>query len=126
MSPSLVRTGCIIAMAFEDNVAHTAGVEKRGVSCGPDVLVAVHREDNMLTASNPSVDFALEVVEDGCSRFSVLVLGLEVRPLLSPCCEEGGRGLLTWPIGGDNTQTSIPLSAILGPYPLPETCWVAS
>jgi hypothetical protein len=103
MGPSLVCSGCVSTMLFEDNVTHTAGVEKSGNSCRPDVLVAVHHEDNMLTVRDPSVDFALEVVEDGCSRFPVLVLRLEVRALLSPCCQGGGRGLLTWPIGGDNT-----------------------
>jgi hypothetical protein len=113
-------------MSFEDNVTHTAGVEKSSDSYGPDALVAVHPEDNMLTVSHPSVDFALEVVKDGYSRFPVLVLGLEVHPLLSPCCEGGGRDLLTWSIGGDNTQASIPFSPILGPYPPPQTCWVAS
>jgi hypothetical protein len=102
MGPSLVCTGRISAMSFEDNVTHTAGVEKSGDSCGSDVLIAVHHEDNMLTVRDPSVDFALEVVEDGCSWFPVLVLGLEVGALLSPCCKGGGRGLFTLLIGGKN------------------------
>jgi hypothetical protein len=103
MGPLLVCTGCISAMSFEDNVTHTAGVEKSGDSCGSDVLVAVHHEDNMLTVHDPSVDFALEAVEDGCFLFLVLVLGLEMCALLSPCCEGGGRGLFTLPIGRNNS-----------------------
>ncbi len=90
-------------MSFEDNISHTTGVEEPGDGFRPDIFIAIHHEDDVLTVSDPSIDFALEVVEDGCPRFAVLILGLEVRSLLGPCCIGRSRGLLTWSIGCNNT-----------------------
>jgi hypothetical protein len=103
MGSSLVRTGCIIAVSFEDNVSHTAGVKEPGDSFRLDIFIAIHHEDNVLTFSDPSIAFTLEVVKDGCPRFAVLILGLGVRSLLGPCRIGRSRGLLTWSIGCTNT-----------------------
>ncbi len=52
MSSSLVCTGCIVAVSFEDNISHTTGVEEPGDGFSPDIFIAIHHEDDVLTVSD--------------------------------------------------------------------------
>jgi hypothetical protein len=76
----------------------------------------------MLAVRNPLVDIAREILKDSRSRFTVLVLRLEMSTLLGQSCEGRGHSLLTGPISGDNAEATIPLAVALRPYPPTKTC----
>ena len=87
MGTTFVRAGSFITVSFQDDIAHATFVEERCDGVGPDILVTVHHEDDVLSVGDPSIDFACKIIEDGLSWFSILIFGLEVRALLSPRSE---------------------------------------
>ena len=113
--------GSIGTMGCKDGISHLGSLEKFRDGTCPDVLIAVHHQDNVVPLDLPLENHLSQVVQHGLTRLQVRLADLvEVIPLLSVDSEGAGCAFGIGVVGRDDSKRVVILAAKKLPDPSPE------